>query len=191
MTKAYHHNERFEKIDFVAKPMEKGEYEQCTFVDCLMEKADLSGIIFSECEFIQCNMSLAKISQTAFRETQFKTCKLLGLPFENCNSFLFSVGFDHCFLNVSSFYKLQLKKIKFNNCSLHEVDFTEADLTQAVFTECDLLGATFDRCNLEKADFSSAFNYRINPEENRMKKAKFSQQGLTGLLEKYDLTIVP
>jgi len=32
---------------------------------------------------------------------------------------------------------------------------------------------------------------RIDPELNRIKKAKFSQSGLAGLLEKYDLEIDP
>jgi hypothetical protein len=43
---------------------------------------------------------------------------------------------------------------------------------------------------MEKADFRSAFNYSINPEINRIKKAKFSLTGLQGLLGKYDIEIV-
>jgi hypothetical protein len=42
---------------------------------------------------------------------------------------------------------------------------------------------------LEKADFRTAFNYSINPETNRIKKAKFSKEGLNGLLDKYDIEI--
>ena len=42
---------------------------------------------------------------------------------------------------------------------------------------------------LEKADFRTAFNYSIDPENNRMKKAKFSPPEVVGLLNKYDIEI--
>jgi fluoroquinolone resistance protein len=42
---------------------------------------------------------------------------------------------------------------------------------------------------LEKADFRTAYNYSIDPEKNRIKKAKFSIFGVTGLLDKYDIEI--
>jgi hypothetical protein len=49
--------------------------------------------------------------------------------------------------------------------------------------------ATFDRSLLEKADFRTAYQYTINPEHNRIKKAKFSATGLAGLLAHYDIEI--
>ncbi len=84
---------------------------------------------------------------------------------------------------------MSLKKMKFKNCNLREVDFSAADLTEASFDGCDLLGATFDDTNLEKADFRNALNYAFNPDQNRIKKAKFSVNGLPGLLHKYDIQI--
>ncbi len=71
-----------------------------------------------------------------------------------------------------------------------EVDFTECDLTAASFDNCDMLEATFDRTILEKADFRTAYHYSINPEVNRIKKAKFSLPEVTGLLNKYDIEII-
>jgi uncharacterized protein YjbI with pentapeptide repeats len=92
-------------------------------------------------------------------------------------------------LNLSSFYQLKLKAIRFVNCQLHEVDFAESDVSQAVFQNCDLAGAIFEFTNLEKADLSTASNYSIHPESNRIKKAKFSMQDLPGLLQQYDIVI--
>jgi len=69
------------------------------------------------------------------------------------------------------------------------VDFTETDLSMAVFKNSDLLNTSFMRTNLEKADFRSAFNYSIDPELNKIKKAKFSAEGLSGLLTKYNIDI--
>jgi hypothetical protein len=49
--------------------------------------------------------------------------------------------------------------------------------------------AIFNDSQLAGADFRTAFNYKIDPEFNPMKKAKFSAQGIVGLLDKYDIKI--
>ena len=72
---------------------------------------------------------------------------------------------------------------------MHEVDFTECDLTATVFDNCDLLNAKFENTLLQKTDLRSAFNYTINPESNKIKKARFSLSGVAGLLDKYDIEI--
>jgi uncharacterized protein YjbI with pentapeptide repeats len=72
---------------------------------------------------------------------------------------------------------------------LHEVDFTECNVSGSVFDSCDFTDATFENANIEKADFRTSFNYSIDPEKNRMKKARFSLSGIAGLLEKYDIEI--
>jgi fluoroquinolone resistance protein len=77
---------------------------------------------------------------------------------------------------------MRLKKLRFKNSSLYDVDFTEADLTDAVFDNCDLAMATFDNTILEKTDFLSSYNFSIDPEKNRMKKAKFPASGPGGVI---------
>ena len=85
---------------------------------------------------------------------------------------------------------MKIKKTSFRNSKLEEVDFTECDLTSAVFDSCDLTRAAFDHTVLEKADFTTSFNYSIDAEINRVKKARFSLPGVTGLLHKYDIEII-
>jgi uncharacterized protein YjbI with pentapeptide repeats len=114
---------------------------------------------------------------------------MLGLHFENCNKFGLSVSFDNCNLSHSSFYQLKLKMTTFKNSNFHEVDFTECDLTGSVFDSCDFMKATFENSIIEKADFRTSFNYSIDPEKNRIKKAIFSLTGIAGLLDKYDIEI--
>ena len=70
-----------------------------------------------------------------------------------------------------------------------EVDFTASDLSAALFDNCDLQGATFEGTNLEKADFRTAYNYTIDPVQNRLRKARFSQSGIAGLLRNFDIEI--
>lgn len=189
MDKTYAEEEVFEGVDFKKNPLPKGDYENCTFINCLFANSDLSHINFIECEFKSCDFSAARLANTAFRDVIFKTCKLLGLHFEECNQFLFSPEFNECLLNLSTFYKLNLKHMNIERCKLHEVDFTETDLTGAVFSDCDLTGAIFDRTILEKADLRTAENFSINPEINRIRKARFSLTGVVGLLDKYDIIL--
>ncbi len=87
------------------------------------------------------------------------------------------------------FFKLSLKNIEFKDCRLHEVDFTEAILTNAAFLNCDLQRAVFDNSILEGADFRTAYHFSINPQNNRIKKAKFSHNNIAGLLDTYQLSI--
>lgn len=185
MSKVYFEDETFEKINSLGE----GEYENCVFKHCDFSSLRLSEIVFIECEFYDCNLTTAQIAHTSFREVKFKDCKLMGLRFDSCNPFLLEFEFENCNINHSVFFKLKLKSTKFKNCTLHEVDFSETDLISAKFDICDLKQATFVNSNLEKADFRTAYNYSFDPESNRIKKARFSKEGLAGLLAKYDIVI--
>jgi uncharacterized protein YjbI with pentapeptide repeats len=101
-----------------------------------------------------------------------------------------SVYFDRCYIKLSTFYKLNLKKTIFKHCDLQESDFTETNLTGSVFEDCNLQRTVFQNTNLEKADLSTSVNYSIDPEMNRIKKARFSAIGIAGLLDKYDIEII-
>ena len=59
------------------------------------------------------------------------------------NDFLFATNFKNCQLDLSNFYKLNLKKTQFINCSLKEVDFSESNLTESILQNCDLNQSVF------------------------------------------------
>jgi fluoroquinolone resistance protein len=179
----------FEKIDFTENKLIPGEFENCTFMNCNFKNIDLSNFIFNDCKFDSCDFSLAILKNTLLNDIKFFNCKLLGLHFEDCNDFVFIVHFENCNLKLSSFYQCKMKNMRFKNCSLEDVDFTETNLTNATFENCDLQNAVFLETNLEKVDFVSSYNYSFDPEKNRIKKAKFSKSGISGLLDKYDIEI--
>lgn len=172
-----------------SKQIGKGDYENCRFVNCILPNSDLSGISFTECEFENCDISSSKLYDTSFKTVSFKESKLVGLRFENCNAFLFSINFEDCNLNLSSFYQMNPKNLFFRNCNLTEVDFTGSKLRETKFENCDLLSAIFQNTDLLKTDFRSSYNFSIDPEINNIRQAKFSLVGLPGLLEKFNLTI--
>jgi len=189
MERVYIQDKKFDKENYTAIALPIADYENCIFNNCDFSNSDLSKRVFLECEFITCNLSSARLHKTAFKTVKFKDCKLLGLRFEDCDDFLFEVNFENCLLNLSSFYKMKIKKTGFKGSHLSETDFTEADLTSAVFDNCDLTAAKFEHTILEKVDFRTSHSYSIDPELNKIKKAKFSVHGVVGLLNKYDIEI--
>jgi uncharacterized protein YjbI with pentapeptide repeats len=142
-----------------------------------------------DCEFIDCNLSMANLFGTSLKSIHFKNCKLLGIHFHTCQDFLFEVSFQDCILDFSSFANKKMAKTLFNSCSLKEVSFIGTNLTNSIFDNCNLNNAIFNETLLAGVDFTTAYNYKIDPEFNPMKKAKFSTQGIIGLLDKYDIKI--
>ncbi|HLO59898.1 MAG TPA: pentapeptide repeat-containing protein [Bacteroidales bacterium] len=182
-------DEKFEKIIFSEKPLKPGEYEECTFDRCDFSNARLAEFRFIDCEFRDCNLSLVVLNNTTFRDVKFVGCKMLGLHFEDCDLLGFTVSFENCKLQNSTFFKVKMKKTVLKNCDLKETDFSEAEMSESIFDNCDLHRAVFDHTNLEKVDFRTAYNYTINPSQNRIKKARFSLPGLPGLLAEYGIDV--
>lgn len=189
MSEKYFEDKRFESIDYTKHIFIKGEYDHCEFINCNFANTDLSNVQLIDCVFTGCNLGMTKLTGTTLNTIHFKESKIIGINFETCSEFLFSASFENCILNFSSFYKRVLKKTIFKDCTMHEVDLTDADLSGSVFTKCDFHNAKFDNTNLEKADLRTSYNFAIDPERNKLKKARFSHDGLAGLLTKYDIVI--
>ncbi len=189
MSQNYHQDKEFESKDYSNQTLEKMEFENCTFRNCDFSSSNLSSNEFCECRFINCNFSMAKLRNSMMKEVEFDGCKLIGVDFSICSEFLFSISCSNSHIDLSSFHGMKLKNMAFNDCSIKEVDFTNCDLQGATFSNCDLENTIFSNTKLQKSDFSTAHNYIIDPEQNRIKKAQFSQSGISGLLHKYDIEI--
>jgi len=183
-------HQTFEKENHAGNRLTDREFDGCTFINCDFSNCDFSGTIFIDCAFIDCNIGLIMVNKSGFKSVTFKTCKVLGIQFNQCDDFLFDVSFEDCILDYCSFSNKKMPKTIFKNCVMKEVSFVGANLTQAIFDNCNLERAIFNATNLANADFRTAYNYAIDPEYNPMKKAKFSTQGIAGLLEKYDIKII-
>lgn len=185
----YHESKIFKDVDFVEKTLRNRAFHKCKFISCNFTKSDLRTNTFEDCIFERCNFSMAEVEGVGFQNAKFVGCKILGVNFSRSNRFAFSFYFEECTLDYSVFVGTKLQKTKFINCSLREVDFAQTDLTSSLFTGSDLLGTLFSGTILEKADFRTAKNFSIDPEHNRLKKAKFSSFHLENLLHKYQLDI--
>lgn len=184
-----HENKLFKNIDYTENIIRDNEFYKCKFEGCIFLKSDLIGNSFEDCIFENCNFSMTKIQGAGFRNAILKDCKILGVDFSECNKLMFSFSFYSCRIDYSIFFGTKLLKTKFDKCSLKETDFSEVNLTSSVFADCDLSGTIFSNTILDKVDFRTANNYSIDPQFNRLKKAKFSSLNLEGLLHKHQLDI--
>jgi fluoroquinolone resistance protein len=179
----------FDTIDYSEKSLANTIYTNCIFNYCNFSKTDISYATFEDCIFNTCIFSETLVNNTKFKNIIFNETKMMGFNFTNCKEFLFELVFKNCPLDYAIFMDKKMRNTIFTNCSLKEVDFSRSDLTMASFSNCNLENAIFDNTILEKADCRTAFNFNIDPQQNKLKKAKFSNLGLSGLLSKYGLEI--
>jgi uncharacterized protein YjbI with pentapeptide repeats len=189
MENLIHIQKTFDKVIFIDKKVNNREFEDCVFKNCDFSNSDFAMNTFLDCEFIDCNLSMTNLSGTSLKTVHFINCKLLGIAFNSCMDFLFHVSFQDCILDYSIFNNKKMPKTTFNNCSVREVSFISTNLSNSVFEKCNLDGAIFNDTQLKEVNFLTAYNYKIDPEFNPMRKAKFSMQGIPGLLDKYDIKI--
>ena len=178
-----------EKVNFNIARLEE-EYYRCSFENCDFSGMKVNDTIFEDCDFKCCNFSLTKFFNT-LRGCLFIECKMTGTDFSDISRFVSSFRFKGCQLSYASFIRVKMKGLTFTECSLNEASFDNADMESSVFDKCDLDRASFFDTNLERADFSTSYGFRINPNHNRLKKAVFSETGLSGLLSHLDIEIIP
>lgn len=189
MIKIWNEDLTFKQIDYSFKSIKETEFDNCTFIDCNFEESKLSKCSFISCSFENCNFSNSMLAETGLKQVYFSSCKLIGIRFDYCSDFLFEVNFNSCILDFSVFAGKKMKRTNFIDCSLIDVDFSETDLTEAKFINCNLFKTLFSKTILDKANLTTAKNYIIDPEFNRIKNAKFSLPEVIGLLSKYQIII--
>lgn len=184
-----HIDKTFDRTAFMGDRLAGREFDGCTFRNCDFSGSSFEGCTFIDCEFIDCNLALLRLPKTGLKNVAFRGCKTLGVRFDECDDFLFQVSFYGCALDYAWFAGKKMPGTSFSDCSLKGVNFSNTDLSRSDFNGSDLSEAIFDGTRLDAADFSHARQYSIDPQFNPMKKAKFSLDGLHGLLEKHQIDI--
>jgi uncharacterized protein YjbI with pentapeptide repeats len=183
-------NKAYKDINFGIEAINYTDFERCTFAKCTFTHCDFTAVAFIDCQFTYCNFNEAKINYVALRNAVFNECSFIGVNFAMVDKFIFEVGFNHCLLDYAQFYTLKLKSVRFNHCSLIAADFMKTDLTDVIFDNCNLHKAVFVDTIARKTDFSSSYNYSLDPEKNKLKKAIFSLNGVKGLLDKHNIIVI-
>lgn len=186
----YFLQQQYKQITYGRDDLNLKEFEGCRFENCNFSECNFIGVAFIDCSFKDCTFTGAKINHVAFRTVHFENCLMQDINFSMCDKLIFEMHFHHCVLDFSKFYTLKIKRIEFIDCSMIAVDFMKADLSEAIFDRCDLYRTLFSNTILEKADFRTSFNYSLDPEKNRIKRAMFSLENVKGLLEKHDIKVI-
>lgn len=114
---------------------------------------------------------------------------MIGIKFDELGSFGLSFQLQSCRLDHSSFFGLDLRHCKFEDCRLWECDFADANLTGVSIQNCDLSNAHFEGSNLMKSVWRGSFNLAIDPRENQLAGARFSKDNAAGLLSAFKIVI--
>lgn len=177
------------KSDFPLQSYMGFEFENCIFENCDWSQKNFKGSTFIDCEFIDCNLTAIDFSGVGLKNVTFNQCKMLGIAFQSCDDFLFSIHCKGSVLNMSSFVRKKLVDSTFFMCDLKEVNFAEANLTKVDFFECNLENAFFNSTNLTKVNLKTAHNFTIDPNFNTVQNLEITTSGLAGLLTKFQLKI--
>jgi uncharacterized protein YjbI with pentapeptide repeats len=189
MPSDYIADQEFHDEFFLDAAMKYKEYENCTFHHCDFTSCTFQSVSFLDCNFFNCNFNTTKINHVSLRGVWFTKCDFTSVNFAMTDQVIFEFHFKDCLLDYAQFYALKMKKMQFINCSMIAVDFMGSDLTETLFDHCNLRKAVFIDTIAHKADFSTSYDYTIDPEKNKIRKAIFSTEGLKGLLQKYDIVV--
>ena len=163
--------------------------ESCTFEGADWSGLDLRGARFEDCVFRDCDLSNVRTLGLGLQGVTFEGCKLVGFDLASCNTLGLEVRLMDCMLDSANLEGVDCRQISWKGGRAHGADFTAANLEGVVFDGVDLEGALFGQTKLAGTDFSTATGWRIRPDENRMRGAKFRRDGLEGLLSPYGLDL--
>lgn len=188
----------YELQKFVKLNIESKRFENLTFSECEFDRCEFFENVLKRCTFKNCTFRKCVIVNNAFEFTtaagnRFEGCTIIGLNWDKITQphvlFMPFEKFENCVLKYNVFYKLKLKKMDLHGCDLQGSFFEECDLTEADFRDCNLAETVFTNANLMKADFRGAKNYVISPQDNRVRKAKFSFPEVLSLLKCLEIEI--
>ncbi len=185
---SFYEDQEFNNITLKEGILKDVEFFNCSFRSCDFFKLKLQSCEFEKCIFELCDLSLINMKNIKLLDVEFNNSKLVGVNWSGTVK-PSNYNFNNCKLDDSIFYKLDIHSIKIVNCSAKNSDFIEADLSRGVFTNTDFEGSKFYRTNLSLTDFSQAYNYNIDPNNNKLKKTIFSLPDAVSLLNVFDIVI--
>ena len=169
------------------------EYQDCVFKACRWQGVHLENCSFLGCTFDHCQFSDIHFTFCKMRDAWLEGCAFRGIGWGalqgrgglgqpigkaiNC-SFRYN-QFVGMALGGFDFSRNQFSECLFDDCKLAEADFNGAGLGRTAFTRCDL----------QNADFRAAQEYLIDPNQNKLKGARFSFPDVVTLLDGLGLRI--
>ncbi len=185
---------RFTNLVITAETLGSVEWTDCTFERCSFVGCTFAGCRLINCRFLGCDLSNVRVPDCVFSDVTFERSKVIGVDWTQTRGpqatlLLLSLDFVESVLDYANFFGLPLRGVTIARCHAHAVDFSEADLSDAVCTGTDFQDSIFLHTNLERADFTGAANYAIDPTANSVRGARFSLPEAVALLRPFGVVI--
>ncbi len=185
----YADDEHFQGVRFDAANPVPRRNEGCTFEDCDFTGVDLRGVRFVACRFIGCDLSNCGVVDAGFQEVELHRCKALGLRWDTCNAFLFSVHGTESQLDYGCWVGVDLSRSQFQGGSMREADFTEVHADGLVMSQVDVTGARWERCMLRGASFADMRGWAMDLRENDVRGMRVDRAALPGLVASWGMEL--
>lgn len=185
----FHERKEFSDVKLENSELYDYSFDDCVFRNCSFNKVAFINISFSDCEFYNCELILCKQEGTTFDDVFFKSSRLTGINFSDCAEYGFNPNFSDCLLDSCVFYDNTLDNCRITECTLRNTDFSNCRLKKTDFSLTRFQNCTFLGCIMDKADFTSATGYSIDPSANKVKGARFSLPEAASFLKYLGLTI--
>ncbi len=176
-------------VDLAAVPLAGKSFYNCDFIGLSAMEASLREVVLEDCRFLRCDLTMATLHGASLRGVHFESCKLMGIDWSPAGGLTFQVSYHECILSHCLFTDLRMKALQITNCKATEASFAGVDLSGADFSGSNLEGARFLDANLEGADLSTAENYAIDPEGNRLKDTKVSVEAALALATRFGVVV--
>lgn len=180
--------EKFNLASSTGQSIEEKSFEECKFTNCSFIDCTIKKSRFIQCEFSNCVFSAIKPTSSRFIDVKYVKSKVMSFDWSQTEE-VRDLQFENCQLDYSNFRMVKATSMQMIDCSAKGVAFEEADLSKGVFKGTDFEEATFNNTKLTEANFEKAQNYVINPNNNNIKKARFSYPEVMSLLTGLDIVI--
>lgn len=186
-------DQTFKDLALVSAQITDTTFLGCSFERCVMVESIFQNCRFVDCLVEKCDCSLLQIPNSVFSNSRFEGTKLIGVNWSLANWLERGIGdplvFKNCSLSHSTFLGVHLGAVIFRRCELVNVDFRETNVSGADFAFSDLRDSIFLSSDLSNADLRNARNYHIDPSQNKIKKARFSLPEAMALLYSMDIEL--
>jgi uncharacterized protein YjbI with pentapeptide repeats len=158
-------------------------FQQATFANADLRKADLHGMILSHADMREANLNDANLERAVLQETNLWSANMWGINLQEADlrhailsradlswSNLNKADFQEADLNGAKFTAAQMRKANLHKSLLQWADISGTSLHEANLTDADLYGAGLQRALLIGTDFSRA----------NMKQANMVKADVTG-----------
>lgn len=182
----------FEHEEFSMKTvpvLENTDFYQCTFKNIDFTDFTFRNARFENCLFQSCSIPNSFKHDTKFIDCEMKECKATGCDFTRVSQTMFSMHFEKCSLNYSTFAEMDLRSCSFVGSILDGADLTSTRLNEVDLSEASLLNTDFSQADLSKANLTRSIINGIDPRTTKLKGITINQSNLIHLLGDLDIQL--